>query len=108
MAKPISQTISNGDMQTQRENKKLHGSTQKPPHRSNKKTMKSNITNKMKTRRSGATVTINDDQDEDGNGESSGSEEQTKPAEEPDVQTLSGAQPDAVDGGRGGRYGGLE
>lgn len=94
MSKTISQKLSDGDMQPPPQ-KKSQGSARDFTHKKHKKPLKSNITNKVKSRRS-EVVTPGDSEDDDGEGDSSAIEEQKSAVDEPDALALSGAQQQAV------------
>lgn len=83
MSKITSQKSSDRDLQTK---------SQSNASKRRNKPMKSNITNKMRTRRS-EVVSPGDIQDEDDEGGSSASEEHNDETEDPDVTALPDAQP---------------
>ena len=86
MSKNTSQKRSDGDIQ-----KKPQSIAQTSSRKTLKKPMKSNITSKMRTRRT-ETVTPGDVEGEDDEGDSSATEEHDDTTEDPDVSALSGAQ----------------
>ena len=103
MAKNVSHQVSGKDMQTPpHKNSQPH--TRSSANKRSKKPMKSNITNKVKSRHS-AGLTPDESQDDDGEGGSSAIEESKSSAGEPDVTALSGAHQHVV-GGAGTRLAG--
>ena len=86
MSKTTSQKLADGDIQ-----KKPRNNAQISSRKIPKKPMKSNITSKMKTRRS-EIVESGDTQGEDEEGDSSATEEHDDTPEDPDVSALPGAQ----------------
>jgi hypothetical protein len=101
MSKITSQKLADGDIQ-----KKPRSNAQIASRKAPKKPMKSNITSKMKTRRS-EIVAPGDTQGEDEEGDSSATEEHDDTPEDPDVSALPGAQRQSV-GEPGKRLAGRE
>ena len=90
MAKPASQTNRHGDMKTSRQ-KKMNGSDTGSSRKRRTRPIRSNITNKVKTRRS-EDVTPSIDQGEDDDGDSSAIEDDQSAADEPDAFALPDTQ----------------
>ena len=86
MSKITSRKLADGDIQ-----QKPRNNAQTTSRKAPKKPMKSNITNKMRTRRS-EIVAAGDTQGEDEEGDSSATEEADDTPEDPDVSALPGAQ----------------
>lgn len=92
MARPTTRNSSNGDASVLYQIERSNGRPAKRSPKSSKKPMKSNITNKMKSRQAmSQPQEMDDDDGVGGEGESSAEDEHGDSAEEPDVSALSGA-----------------